>query len=86
MKRSEMINTISDFFDSNDELCELTDGMERVDIERIAEGILDTVERAGMKPPSVDSDKVQYLLRKYMDPSFSYWDEDFAEKEPEYYV
>ena len=46
--------------------------------------LLSRMERLGVKPPSVDGDKAQYLLRKYIEPSFNYWDEDFVEKEPNY--
>ncbi len=42
--------------------------------------LLDDMEEAGIKPPCVDGDKCQFLLHKYIDPSFYYWDEDFEEK------
>lgn len=46
--------------------------------------LLSRMQRLGMKPPHVDGDKGQYLLSKYIEPNFSYWDEDFDEQEPEY--
>lgn len=54
------------------------------DYEFLANSILDEIEKAGMKPPCVDSEKCQWLLRTYVDPNFYYWDEDFEAKKDKY--
>lgn len=38
-----------------------------------------------MKPPCLDGDKCQFLLHKYIDPSFYYWDEDFDKEHQKEY-
>jgi hypothetical protein len=48
--------------------------------EELAKHILLKMEKLGIKPPCVDGDKCQFLLHRYIDPSFYYWDEDFEEK------
>jgi len=53
--------------------------------ESLESYILSELEEAGMKPPCVDGDKCQFLLRKYMDPSFYYWDEEFEKQHGEEY-
>lgn len=45
--------------------------------EELAEHLVNRMEDAGVKPPCVDGDKCQFLLSKYIDPSFNHWDEDF---------
>ena len=47
------------------------------DLEAAAEDILSRLEKWGMKPPCVNSDKCQALLTVYVDPSFNMWDEEF---------
>jgi len=71
MKKSKMIKIIKDrlaktFGDNNFNIM-------------LAELILKEQEEAGLRPPCVDSDKCQFLMRKFIDPSFNYWDEDFDE-------
>ena len=52
--------------------------------DNLASRVFSVIEDNGMKPPNVSTTKAQYLLKKYVDPEFSYWDEDFDEKEPEF--
>lgn len=71
MRREEMLLKIQEI------LVELPEN-----VENAAESLLKRIERAGMKPPTIDSDRCQVLIQKYVDPSFSMWDEDF-DKEPD---
>lgn len=53
--------------------------------EWCAKLIIMRMEELGIKPPCVDGDKCQFLLSRYIDPSFYYWDEEFEEKFGEEY-
>lgn len=52
--------------------------------EDFAEHILSKIEEAGMKPPCLSGEKCQWLLKTYIDPVFTYWDEDFDKEKEEY--
>lgn len=71
MKRSEMISRLQEIIMNVTEL-------ESTVSE--AEEILSAIEKLGMKPPCLDSDKCQVLMQVYMDPSFNRWDEEFDSK------
>ena len=80
MERSDFINKLYE-----SELYKLVvEAEDAMDVHYTIGKILDKIEELGMKPPQVDGDKGQYLLCKYIDPNFNYWDEDFDEQEPEY--
>lgn len=54
---------------------------EQIDHDNFEEQILTIVEKIGMKPPCVDSNRCQVLMQVYIDPSFNMWDEDFDKEE-----
>lgn len=45
-----------------------------------AELIVKHIEELGLKPPCLDGDKCQFLMHKFMDPHFNYWDEQFENR------
>jgi hypothetical protein len=53
--------------------------------EELADHLANKIEELGIKPPCLDGDKCQFLMHKYMDPSFYYWDEDFEKSLGEEY-
>ncbi len=66
MKRTDMLLRLQEI------LVEAPD-----DIEQAAQSILTRLEKAGMAPPCLDSDRVQCLLQIYFDPNFNMWNEEF---------
>lgn len=67
MKRSDMILKLMEI---------LVEAPE--DVEAAADQILARLEKLGMRPPAVDSDKCQALMTVYYAGyTFNQWDEDF---------
>ncbi len=66
MKREDMVLRIMEM------LIELPE-----DVEAAANEILNRIEKAGMRPPSVGSDQRQVLMQIYVYPDFNMWDEQF---------
>lgn len=74
MKRSEMVKFIEDRL----KYIQYSRTVQKPpSFQEIAIELLFYIEQKGMKPPCVDGDKCQALLRKYVDPNFNYWDEDY---------
>lgn len=49
-------------------------------LEHSMDMLLSRVERLGMEAPCVSSDKCQKLMKKYVDPNFNMWDEEYNEQ------
>lgn len=74
MKRSDMV----DFIES----ALAFEGDFNLESNKVkAAWLLTVLEKKGMRPPSVDSDKFQALARVYVDFSPNMWDEDFDKDE-----
>jgi len=82
MKRKEMIEHIKEDLLEKLNHYKFNQGSE-VWADFVAKEMLDMIEGFGMKPPCVDGDKCQYLLSRYIDPSFLYWEEDFDKQHGE---
>lgn len=69
MKRSEMIKELEKIFD-----------IPRYPKDKTltAKYVLDTIEKLGMKPPSVSEEDAQAIMRVYIGGNFNQWDEDIA--------
>lgn len=73
-----LILMVDYMFNPPENIKNMNDGGQQIIV--MMKTLLEKMEEAGMKAPSVSGEKAQFLISKYVYPELSIWDEDFEDK------